>query len=333
MRSIPSLVLRVGAFALAMLLILFAVLRTIERPVADATDNYTALFTDANGLHPGDDVREFGVAVGNVTTIDLAGDTARVVFTMKPSQQLSVGAKLAIRYQNLTGQRYLDIQQSSPVIGGIRRSGSTIGTDHTVPSFDITTLFNGLQPVLADLSPADLNKFTGSMLAVVQGNGAGIGPALDAIEKLSTYTTDRQAVISTLVRNLSVVSEQIGGKSGHAVALIEELTTLFKNLEAKLPGLIDFAAQIPPVLDPLDHIMGEIGLVGDPNQPLDGLIDRAFPDPKTAIGALNRLPGFLQSLAGLAPTSGQLTCSKGQASPGHEIEVLLGGQRITLCRA
>ena len=52
-----------------------------------------------------------------------------------------------------------------------------------MPSFDVTTLFNGLEPVLRQLSPEELNKFTGSLYAVLEGTGNGIGPALAAIEQ------------------------------------------------------------------------------------------------------------------------------------------------------
>lgn len=213
MKSISGLLLRVGVFAAAMALLLFGVSRTIERPLSGGTSHYTAVFTDANGLKSGDDIRMFGVRIGTVSKLVLKDARAEVSLTVLRDHPIYDNTKFAVRYQNLAGQRYIDVQQPDGP-GTQRHSGEVIGPEHTVPSFDITTLFNGLQPVLAELSPADLNHFGESLLAVVQGDGTGIGPAFDAIQKLSAYTVDRQQVISALVNNISAVSEQIGGRSG-----------------------------------------------------------------------------------------------------------------------
>lgn len=332
MKSIWPVAIRVAAFAAAMTVVLVVVLRTIEQPVDGQTDTFTAVFVDANGLHPGDDVRLFGVSVGKVRAIVLADNQARVDFTVARDRPPTTGSRLAIRYQNLTGQRYLDLQQAEPD-GSALAPGTTIGTDRTVPSFDITTLFNGLRPLLRELAPDELDKFTASMLAVIEGEGSGIGPALDAIEELSRYAVDRQEIISVLVRNLSVVSEQLGGKSGHAIELITELTRLFQSLQEKLPGLISFAAEIPPILDPLDSMLASAGLEGAPHQPLNPLLSAAFDDAPRVIETLNRLPGVLQTMSALTPAEGQLHCSNGQASLAPELAVLVAGQRIMLCNA
>ncbi|MEE3849627.1 MCE family protein [Gordonia sp. LSe1-13] len=323
---------RLGIFATVMIVVLFAVLRTIERPVEGDGTEYHAMFTDASGLYAGDDVREFGVAVGKVEAVTLQGAQARVTFTADRTRPIDEDATLAIRYQNLTGQRYLDVQPPEEPAAPVP-AGFVVATDQTIPSFDITTLFNGLQPVLADLSPDELNKFAGSILSVVQGDGNGIGPALDAIGRLGEYAQDRQQVISTLVRNLRDISDRIGGKSANLVTLLTQLTALFVSLQEKLPGLIDFANQIPPVLDPLDDLMHQIGLTGDPNQPLDELIRRTFPEPERSVEVLRRLPGLLQSLAAVVPDSGQYTCRHGAAETSPQIQVLLQAERITVCKA
>ncbi|GAB04845.1 MCE family protein [Gordonia amarae] len=336
MKSMPSLLIKIGVFAAVMAVILVGVLRTIEKPIRGDVTGYTALFTDANGLRVGNDVREFGVSVGKVTGISLKGTDAKVTFDLQTKHRVAKDARFAIRYQNLTGQRYIDIQQSTLTPAqkaDLRAPGSTIDTGHTVPSFDVTTVFNGLEPVLRQLSPAELNKFTGSLYAVIEGNGSGIGQVLDAVEQLSRYAVDRQQVISVLVRNLSRVSDQIGGGSGNTMALINQLTKLFLELKDKVPLLAQFADEIPPILFPLEHMLKVLGLTGDPNPDIDRLIAQAFPKPEETIASLNRIPGFLQFVAAVTPEAGKFTCSKGTTAPPAALTVLLGNQRITLCRA
>jgi phospholipid/cholesterol/gamma-HCH transport system substrate-binding protein len=333
MTSIAGVSVRLGLFAVGMVVLLVGVISAITRPVPGDTDTFTAMFTDANGLKTGDDVRMFGVQVGKVGEIGLSGGQAEVRMSVQRSHPVYDTSTLVIRYQSLTGQRYLDIRQ--PAVAGHRlATGTTIGTEHTVPSFDITTLFNGLQPVLADFSPAALNQLAQSVLAVVEGNGTGIGPALDAIERLSRYVTDRQTVISALVRNLGDIAGQLGGRSPHLETLIAGLTDLFTVLEQKVYGLVDFAVTAPGVLGPIDSLAATLGLNVGYNADADALIRTAIPDPDTAVQALGRLPGLLQSLNTLIPATGpgvDLTCSRGRAEVPGVVAVLIDGRRISIC--
>ncbi|MQY25922.1 MlaD family protein [Nocardia aurantia] len=333
--STRALALRISIAVLAMTLALIGVFRVVERPVAGRADTYTAMFTDANGLRAGDDVRLYGVQVGKVEVVALSGTLARVRFTVARGRPLFVDTKIAIRYQNLTGFRYLDIQQ--PDRPGPRRDPKAVfDTAATVPAFDITLLFKGLQPVLAQLSPDDLNRFGTSLLAVVQGDGTGLGPALGAIDTLSRYASDRQAVLSTLVANLGTVSDHLGGRSGDAMKLLANLTNLFTAITEKLPGLVDFAVAIPPVLQPLRDILTVLGVSGDRDRDLDALLHRSFPDTRQAATVFARLPGLLQAITATLPPTGPdaaMTCSHGIAVAPAPIQLLIAGQRITLCHS
>lgn len=331
--TIRALFLRVGAATVAMAVVLAGVLQLIDRPVAGETDSYTALFTDANGLRTGDDVRLYGVQVGKVTDIGLDGSLARVRFTVLREHPVYTDTTIAIRFQNLTGFRYLDIGQ--PKRPSVRRDpGDVFDTARTVAAFDITTLFNGLQPVLAELSTDEINQFTTSLLAVIQGDGTGLGPALDAIEKLSRYTSDRQAVLSRLVSNLAQIADRLGGKSGDAVQMLTNLTNLFVAIAEKLPGLADFAMAIPPVIQPVRHLLDVLGITGDEGSDLDAVLRNAFPEPEVATAVFARLPGLIQTMASLVPAaaSAPITCAGGAAVAPEPLRVLLAGQGVTLCR-
>lgn len=330
-----SLLVRVVVTAASMIVVLAGLFTVIQRPVNGHTDTHTAMFTDANGLRPGDDVRLYGVQVGKVVAVDLDGALARVRFTVVSDRPLFTNTKVAVRYQNLTGFRYLEVAQPDQP-GESRSAGTTFGVDQTVSAFDITTLFNGLQPVLRELSPDDLNQFTTSLLAVVEGDGTGLGPALGAIEKLSRYASDRQAVLSTLVANLAQVSDHIGGDSGNAVKLLSSLTDLFVVIAEKLPGLVDFSNQIPPVLQPLRSMLTVLGLTGAQDRDLDALLKQVFPDPYDAVAVFERMPGLIQSIAAAVPRTGpdpQSVCSRGTASAPDPLRILITGQRIVLCNS
>ncbi|MFI9504330.1 MlaD family protein [Nocardia sp. NPDC052566] len=324
---------RLGLFAAVMVVVLSLVLTAIKRPVAGDTEAHDALFTDANGLKVGDDVRMYGVQVGKVERISLDGDKAKVRLTVRTSTPIYDNSTLAIRYQNLTGQRYIDLQQR-PNPGTRLAADARVGADMTIPSFDVTSLFNGLKPVLATMSPESVNQFTESMLAVIEGDGSGLGPAMDAIGKLAKYAGDRQQVIATLVRNMSEISDKVGGRVHNLVPLLARLTDVFEALRQNIGGLADFAMSAPSVLGPIDRLLGTVGLTKDSGQDIDALIRSIFPDPKQAVEVFGRLPGLLSALDAAMPrgTAGwQPECSNGTAQLPKQLQVLIAGQRVTLC--
>ncbi|MFF0492732.1 MlaD family protein [Nocardia sp. NPDC003482] len=322
---------RLGLFAVVMIVVLGLVFTAIKRPVAGPTEAHDALFTDANGLKVGDDVRMNGVQIGKVDGIELDGTRARVRLSLKTDAPVYDNSKLAIRYQNLTGQRYIDLQQQ-PQPGARLAAGVTIGTDRTVPSFDVTSVFNGLKPVLATISPEEINQFSASMVALIEGDGGGVGPAFDAIAKLASHVKDRQAVIDTVIHNLADLNDTTGGNIHYLVPLLSRLADIFQGLQSNMAGLAQFAMAAPSVLGPLDNLFDALGL-RTPDD-VDALIRQIFPDPQQAVEVFDKLPGLLAGLDAAVPKSGagwKPQCSKGNAEVPQVLGVLVAGQRVAIC--
>lgn len=333
--KIRGVALRLGVFSLVMLAVLGLVFTLIKRPVAGDTEAHDALFTDANGLKVGNDVRMFGVQVGKIEKISLEGDKAKVHLTVKTDTPIYDNSKLAIRYQNLTGQRYIDLQQA-PDPGKRIAADARIGANMTVPSFDVTSLFSGLKPVLATLSPEAINQFTASMLAVIEGDGSGLGPALTAIDELASYAEDRQQVIDTLIRNLSTLGDRHGGRVGYLLPLLARLTDIFEAMQRNIGGVAQFAMTAPSVLAPVDRLLASLGLVEGGSAEVDAMIRGLFPDPREAVAVFGRLPGLLATVdASLSRDFADFTphCSNGAAPVPAPLQVLIAGQQVTVCNA
>ncbi|WP_245745645.1 MlaD family protein [Nocardia altamirensis] len=331
--SIRGIAWRFAIFGAAMIALLVGVVQAIQRPVAGDNRAFDALFTDASGLKTGDDVRMFGVAVGKVTAISLDGTQARVRFRVHSDRPVYDTSRLAIRYQNLTGQRYLDVKQPDKV-GTPVAAGETIGTDHTTGSFDITGLFNGMEPILQEFSPEAVNQLSVNALAVLEGDGSRVGATLQAIGTLSAHVTDRQAVISVLLRNFEQIADQIGGRSPEAAILIKGISDVFVNLQKQFDGLMDAVEVAPPVLGAINGLLGTLGFTHPTNPDLDTDLRLLFPDPAVALDTLGKLPGLLQALAAHIPAKADgvdLTCTHGQAEVPAAVAVLIRGQRISIC--
>ena len=97
---------------------------------------------------------------------------AAVRLTLDKRFSIVPASRLAVRYQALTGLRYVDVQNAAEG-DAVANRVTDVPTTMTQPSFDITVLFNGLQPVLATLSPDEINTFTDNAISFLQGDGSG----------------------------------------------------------------------------------------------------------------------------------------------------------------
>ena len=208
-------------------ILLIVIANEIRQPIEATTRTYNAEFTDVSGLSDGADVRVRGVRVGKVQAIELkrSGDgrtIAAVRLTLDRRYSIVPASRLAVRYQALTGLRYVDVQ--NPAEGdAVANRVTDVPTTMTQPSFDITVLFNGLQPVLATLSPDEINTFTENAISFLQGDGRGLEPMLDSIHKLTEFVSDRQQVVATLVRNLATLADGVSGRSQYLIQILDEV--------------------------------------------------------------------------------------------------------------
>src|SRR5262245_26006772 len=106
--------MKVSIFTVAMLLVA-AFLVVVFGEFRFASDSaYHATFTDASRLKAGQDVRIAGVPVGSVNKVSLNPDnTVDVAFDINKRYQLYTSTRAVVRYENLVGDRYLEIGRAS----------------------------------------------------------------------------------------------------------------------------------------------------------------------------------------------------------------------------
>jgi phospholipid/cholesterol/gamma-HCH transport system substrate-binding protein len=325
--------LRMG-LAIFISVVLFILLaNTLTNPVAFDTRTYTAEFTDASGLHPDGDVRVRGVRVGKIKSVDLARingqNVAQVQMTLDQKYGVVGVTRLAIKFQALTGVRYVDVTNPSE---GYRVADlvTRIPTSMTQPSFDVTALFNGLQPVLATLSPDEINTFTANAASFLTGDGSGLAPLLDSIRRLTEFVSDRQQVVATLISNLSGIADAIGGTSERYIHIIDMANG---PIDGALTILDEFRKDLlysKDFFDPTIRLLHNAGLRNGIN--IDDAFDRAFTNLDNFFDAFKLVPVINENIP---PPGNDGTavepCSRGNFQLPETMDVLLNGQRVVLC--
>jgi phospholipid/cholesterol/gamma-HCH transport system substrate-binding protein len=342
---------RFGLAAAAALLVFIVLVNVLRQPVAADTRSYTAQFTDASGLHIDADVRVRGVRVGKVKSLALerreGQSVAAIEFSLDRRYAVVSTSRLAIKYQALTGLRYVDIvnpSETAPAASIV----SHIPITMTQPSFDITTLFNGLQPVMATLSPSDIDTFTENAATYLSGEG-GLKPMLDSVRKLTQFASDRQQVIATVMRNLDAVADVFGG---HSKDFVQVLNGLNQPLDAAISVMDEFRKSElygPAFANPVLQVLANAGFplgpatrIQQPNGRVD-VVDSSRSDIADGLDkAITRFDDYSRDVLKLIPVMWDnvappgapdtpLPCSRGRAQLPDSMDVLLNGQRVILC--
>ncbi|HVB46362.1 MAG TPA: MCE family protein [Streptosporangiaceae bacterium] len=198
-----------------------------------AQAGYHAIFTDVTGMAVGSSVDIAGVRVGQVTSISVYnGNLAMVGFTVAADRRLPVSVTATIKYQNLVGQRYIELDQGTGPVGENLPPGATIPLERTSPALDLTELFNGFQPLYQALSPGNVNKLTSAVIAVFQGESPDLDTLVATVGSLTTTLAARTRVIDEVIANLDSVLATIGARNGELAGLVSTLRDLVSGLAA-----------------------------------------------------------------------------------------------------
>lgn len=266
------------AFLVVSLSLTWTILVTLRRDVQGPTDSYTALFTDASGLRKGSDVRIAGVRVGRVDSVDLDGSLARVRFRVQRDQPVYGNTRVSVVYQNIVGQRYLGLTKADFGRPDRLPGGSTIPVERTEPSFDITNLLNGFEPLFTLLDPADRGNLSTALIEAMQG--------------------DARAV-TTLITETSRLAQAVAGPDELLGKVIVSLNNVVANIAAQGDQLQTTLSQVRTVVDGLNGRRGELitslGAISSVVGRLAAVITGVAPDLNELLA---RQPGFLATLVG-----------------------------------
>ncbi|MEE3849435.1 MlaD family protein [Gordonia sp. LSe1-13] len=205
---------------------------TLQRGVDGDSATYTAHFTDVTGLKPGDDVRMAGIRVGRVDMVELDGTVARVTFRVEADQAVDSNTKASITYQNVVGQRYLglsrgDFGEPTPL------PDNEIPIDHTEPSFDISAVLNGFEPLFSVLDPGQIENITDAIIRSLQGDTGSIATLIAQTSTLAESVAGPDQVLGDVITNLSDVVGTLAAQRGNVDSIVTRAREIFVKLSEK----------------------------------------------------------------------------------------------------
>jgi phospholipid/cholesterol/gamma-HCH transport system substrate-binding protein len=192
---------------------------------------YHAVFSDVTGLVVGNDVDIAGVRIGQVTSINVYHrNEALVGFAIQAGRQLPASVTATIKYLNLVGERYIELDQGTGPPDRLLAAGGTIPLARTTPALNLTVLFDGFQPLFQALSPTDVNQLSSEIIEVFQGESPDITALVATVGSLTTSLATRDKVIDEVIDNLNSVLHTIASRGNELGNLITSLSELVSGL-------------------------------------------------------------------------------------------------------
>ena len=232
MRSLGGTGVKVGVFMVVMLMLTAALFAIFGQYRGGDPNGYTAVFDDVSSLKAGDSVRVAGVRVGTVERVELQPDnTVLVGFGADRDIVLTSGTKVAVRYLNLVGDRYLALLDS-PGQARIQPPGSVIPADRTEAALDLDLLLGGLKPVVQGLNPQAVNALTNSLIQILQGQEGNVESLFSRTSAFTGALADNSATVQQLIDNLNAVLGTISADGDKFSAAVDRLENLVTGLAA-----------------------------------------------------------------------------------------------------
>ncbi|BBX00330.1 mammalian cell entry protein [Mycolicibacterium moriokaense] len=308
--------IRAGIFGIAVVVcVLLVAFGYNTLPFYPQGKPYEAFFADAGGISPGNDVNVSGITVGKVTDVALAGEAAKVTFTVDRKIRLGDQTLVSIRTDTVLGERSL----------GVVPQGS--GSVKSIPLARTTVPYT-LNMALQDLgqNSASLNKDQLTQaLRVLTDSFRDATPelrrTLDGVAELSRSINANDEALGQLLARAKSVTAVVADRATQVNQLVNDGNLLFAALDERRTALSNLIAGIDDVSQQISGFVADNRREFGPalkklNLVLDNLLERRehisealkrLPPYATALGeSVGSAPGFMVNLPNAVPNNTQM---------------------------
>ena len=328
-----SIMVKVGIFTVTMLLVAVGLVVTFGEFRFGPSSSYHANFIDATRLKGGQKVRIAGVAVGAVKEVKLnPNNTVDVAFSVDKRYTLYSSTRALIRYENLVGDRFLEIT-SGP--GELRKlgPGGTIDQRHTQPALDLDALLGGLRPVLKGLDADKINTISSYVIDLLQGQGGALSNLLANTNAFGSTLGARDHAIGDVITNLNAVLATVDAKGAQFSDTVDQLQKLITGLaegrDAIAGAIQPLATTTSDLTDLLQHSRRPLQGVLENTRPLAGELNDRLPEVNNDIEQLGEDYLRLSALGAYGAYFNIYFCTvslKINGPAGSDIIIPMGGQ-------
>jgi phospholipid/cholesterol/gamma-HCH transport system substrate-binding protein len=240
-----------------------------DLPIVGGGTTYSAQFSEAAGLAPGDEVRVAGVRAGKVTSVALDGDKVAVAFQVGGTW-VGDQSTAAIRIKTLLGSKYVALDPQGTRAADPKQP---IPRERTVAPYDVIEAFSGLATTVGNIDTGQLAQSMRTLSEAFAGTPADVRSSLDGLTRLSQTISSRDQQLATLLAATAKTTQVLADRNTEFERLLQDgnlllaelnnrraaisaLLTNTQTLSVQLRGLVaDNTAQLGPTLGQLQGVV------------------------------------------------------------------------------
>lgn len=197
-----------------------------DLPVIGSGTGYTAYFSEAAGIAPGNEVRVAGVRVGQVSGVSLDGNRVKVTFSVK-NTWVGDDSTVAIAIRTVLGAKYLAIDSQG---GAAQNPKVAIPQSRTTSPYDVTQAFNELGQVFGNLNTTQVANSMEAISQAFADTPPAVHESLTGLASLSQVITSQNTELAQLLAGTNKLSSTVAGQDSEFQKLIDDGNLLLSEL-------------------------------------------------------------------------------------------------------
>jgi len=224
--------LRTGVFGLVLVIcVVLIAFGYAGLPFWPQGRSYDAYFADAAGISPGNSVYVSGIKVGKVSAVGLAGDTARITFTVDRHVAVGDQSLAAIRTDTILGERSVSV---SPAGTG---KATSIPLSRTTTPYTLAGALEDLGQNASNLNKPQFEQALNVLTDTLHDAAPDLRGALDGVTSLSRTLNRRDEALQSLLAHAKSVTSVLSDRAAQVNKLVDDGDQLFAALDERRNAL------------------------------------------------------------------------------------------------
>ncbi len=223
-------VMRLGLVTVVMMALVMVAALNLSKFPGFGGVSYSAVFSDASGIHRGNIVQVGGIRVGRVQSVDLDGPRVLVRFEVDKGVEFGPDSSASVEVLNLLGEKYLEL---TPAGDGQLDPDTSIPLARTRSAYDIVGVLGDLTTTTEDIDKDALKQAFDVLSDTVDSAAPEIRSSFDGLSRLSRTVASRDEELQRLFRSSRGVTQVLADRSEDLVTLMGSSDLVFEELQKR----------------------------------------------------------------------------------------------------
>ncbi|MFY9588017.1 MAG: MlaD family protein [Actinomycetota bacterium] len=231
-----------------------------------------AIFPDAGGVAPNQEVTYRGVQVGRVGAMTLTEDAVKIQMKIESKYHIpKVGTHARVLFKSAVGEQFIDLLPEKDGSPFFNKNDVIPITMTSIPA-QIEDLLRELNAVLRSVDPKALGQLVHELGVGLTGHGKDLSDTIKGLDVLAKIGAERRSEVGSLIDNAADIQDSFNGSSEDFVRAISSLKVVLEtvaarrgDLERTVRAMDGFDTQILALLDhrkaELNRILSGLGVV------------------------------------------------------------------------